>query len=503
MPIVFLYLLCYNYYKKSGGVVLAGKNDNEVRTDILGPAPLTPDVKFNEADLRSFFEFRKAVLSLTGKQPARPFAPIMFLGLIDSKERQLIADTINNDHEVAKQLMQDGFTDFASYYNRFKLVTGSYEAKSKYYFAKYKELDAPIRYDYLTVASMYRIFVDAYVDNHFFHEVAFKHFKEKVGKNWAVQLAALDTLVKDKIKDEAYIKGLPKLDWVSTDSPYAAKPKSEAFLKLFPAQTAIQLYSDFANSTVYRAIRAEAGENSPFSDPQTAWCAALYIEASLSQDNANNENPAYFMAQVEMFQRYGIKPKRTENETINLGISFYAQKLWDKVDKDANLLTCLLGGGLDIDSSVKFSSAELSEIKARLDLLTQDDVSTADFMQGVGQGYDLVAGEAFGPARHMDVANDRDTSKILQGDIMFAERTLPEWTLAYPKIAGIVTMYGGRLSHPAIIAREYGIPCISGLPREFFDSVQDGEKVRIGNGLVVREEFRAEPHSVTDLKREK
>jgi phosphoenolpyruvate synthase/pyruvate phosphate dikinase len=49
-----------------------------------------------------------------------------------------------------------------------------------------------------------------------------------------------------------------------------------------------------------------------------------------------------------------------------------------------------------------------------------------------------------------------------KGEILIAETTSPELFLACQKASAIVTNQGGLLSHPAIISREFNIPCIVG-----------------------------------------
>ena len=48
------------------------------------------------------------------------------------------------------------------------------------------------------------------------------------------------------------------------------------------------------------------------------------------------------------------------------------------------------------------------------------------------------------------------------GDILVAPLTNPQYTEAILKAIAIVTDIGGILSHPAIVAREMGIPCVTG-----------------------------------------
>jgi pyruvate,water dikinase len=50
--------------------------------------------------------------------------------------------------------------------------------------------------------------------------------------------------------------------------------------------------------------------------------------------------------------------------------------------------------------------------------------------------------------------------EINPGDILVAPTTYVTWTPIFSKIGGLVVDRGGSLSHSAICAREYGIPCI-------------------------------------------
>ena len=52
--------------------------------------------------------------------------------------------------------------------------------------------------------------------------------------------------------------------------------------------------------------------------------------------------------------------------------------------------------------------------------------------------------------------------KVLDGDILVAEMTTPDFVPAMKRAAAIVTDRGGRTAHAAIVSRELGIPCIVG-----------------------------------------
>jgi pyruvate,water dikinase len=69
-------------------------------------------------------------------------------------------------------------------------------------------------------------------------------------------------------------------------------------------------------------------------------------------------------------------------------------------------------------------------------------------------------GTTRGPAKVVrDLA---EASKVSPGDILVCEMTLPPWTPLFATISGVVADTGGILSHCAIVAREYRIPCVVG-----------------------------------------
>ncbi|XP_041048282.1 uncharacterized phosphotransferase YvkC-like [Carcharodon carcharias] len=49
---------------------------------------------------------------------------------------------------------------------------------------------------------------------------------------------------------------------------------------------------------------------------------------------------------------------------------------------------------------------------------------------------------------------------ILQGDILIVINTDIGWSPYFPLLGGLVTEVGGLISHGAVVAREYGLPCI-------------------------------------------
>jgi len=61
------------------------------------------------------------------------------------------------------------------------------------------------------------------------------------------------------------------------------------------------------------------------------------------------------------------------------------------------------------------------------------------------------------------VMEEFSVSIPVNGAILVTKKTDPGWTVLFPMIKGIITETGSTLSHASIIARELGVPCITGV----------------------------------------
>lgn len=77
---------------------------------------------------------------------------------------------------------------------------------------------------------------------------------------------------------------------------------------------------------------------------------------------------------------------------------------------------------------------------------------------GVVSGIGAARGSYTGRVRV--VLNELDFDRIEPGEVLVCPVTSPVWSVIFPRIGALVTDAGGILSHPAIIAREYGIPAV-------------------------------------------
>ena len=75
-------------------------------------------------------------------------------------------------------------------------------------------------------------------------------------------------------------------------------------------------------------------------------------------------------------------------------------------------------------------------------------------------GLGASAGVFEGIARVVRTVDDFD--EVRDGEILVCQMTNPAWVVLFTKIAGLVTDTGGTTSHPAVLAREFGIPAVVG-----------------------------------------
>lgn len=91
------------------------------------------------------------------------------------------------------------------------------------------------------------------------------------------------------------------------------------------------------------------------------------------------------------------------------------------------------------------------------------------------KGISLSAGVYEGRVR---VVFDPNSSELKEGEILVTESTNPAWTPLFMAAKGLIMEYGGPLSHGGIVAREYGIPAVVGIP-SVTDLLVDGQLVRV------------------------
>lgn len=106
--------------------------------------------------------------------------------------------------------------------------------------------------------------------------------------------------------------------------------------------------------------------------------------------------------------------------------------------------------------------------------LAWEDSSETALNRPALRGWAASAGVARGPAKV--IHGPDNLFEFQKGEIMVCDALDPNMTFVVPLASAIVERRGGMLVHGAIIAREYGIPCVTGIP-DATRFIKDGDNI--------------------------
>lgn len=124
-------------------------------------------------------------------------------------------------------------------------------------------------------------------------------------------------------------------------------------------------------------------------------------------------------------------------------------------------------------------------------------------LKGISIGETIAAGKV---CRVLSVA---DIGKVAPGSILVTEMTDPDWVPVMKKVAGIITDFGGRTCHAAIVSRELGIPAIVGTGdatqvlesgQEVTMSSAEGDEGHIYDGILPFEATEVDMDEIPDTR---
>ncbi len=115
-----------------------------------------------------------------------------------------------------------------------------------------------------------------------------------------------------------------------------------------------------------------------------------------------------------------------------------------------------------------------------------DEVDFGDHVNVKSESDHMIIGRAASAGVYKGKAkiikSPADFDRIEAGDVMVCRITSGEWSMVFSRVRALVTEEGGMLSHPAIIAREFGIPAVVGTEiamskiKDGMDILVDGNK---------------------------
>jgi len=113
------------------------------------------------------------------------------------------------------------------------------------------------------------------------------------------------------------------------------------------------------------------------------------------------------------------------------------------------------------------------------DKFTRSQVREVGKVKGIAGSPGVVEGVA------RVVSSEAEFDSLQVGEILVCQMTNPAWQVLYGKIIAVVTDAGGTVSHPAVLAREYGIPAVVGTSVGT-STIKTGDRIRVdGNAGVV------------------
>lgn len=124
-----------------------------------------------------------------------------------------------------------------------------------------------------------------------------------------------------------------------------------------------------------------------------------------------------------------------------------------------------------VDNKLKF--VQFRPVTAKIISNNENQIDSENIVSGIPASSGTVTGK---PHYLEDV---EDINKFKKGEILLADFTDPDWVPAMIESSAIVTAEGGFLSHSAIISRELGIPCITGVGYDHIELLSKYSKITV------------------------
>jgi len=179
---------------------------------------------------------------------------------------------------------------------------------------------------------------------------------------------------------------------------------------------------------------------------------------------------------------------KTDNVKINLTPEEQAKQ---KITDDEIIALAKIGKQLE-DHYDFPQDVEWATEKGEIFIVQTRPITT--IKEATGEAHDIDApillsgaaaspGVASGPVKI--VPDPSQIDKVLEGDVLVAEMTPPDFVPAMKRASAIVTDRGGRTAHAAIVSRELGIPCVVGCENATA-TLSDGQIITVdgSNGKV-------------------
>jgi pyruvate,water dikinase len=124
------------------------------------------------------------------------------------------------------------------------------------------------------------------------------------------------------------------------------------------------------------------------------------------------------------------------------------------------------GVAMDIEWAKDGRSGELFIVQARPETVHVGHATALELYRIKGKGTLRLSGKSvgakIGAGRARVIHDPAELSTFVDGEVLVAGMTDPDWEPVLKRAAAVVTDQGGRTCHAAIVCRELGIPCVVG-----------------------------------------
>lgn len=205
----------------------------------------------------------------------------------------------------------------------------------------------------------------------------------------------------------------------------------------------------------------------------------LLLEMAVNQSSlASRKKPQDARELQQRFFEHFQGPQRKEAaELLDLARSSYRLRDDDNIylgKIEAQLLSAVKEAKSRVENSERrgIHTSELDELKSVIHDLDYGTENRKALVQKDEHGVKVkprqLVGQPAGPGLSRGKARVIRTHLDLQdfknAEILVCDAVDPNMTFVIPLAAGVIERRGGMLIHGAIIAREYGLPCVTGIP---------------------------------------
>ena len=198
----------------------------------------------------------------------------------------------------------------------------------------------------------------------------------------------------------------------------------------------------------------------------------------------------------EKFLSHFDGAKQTEAaELLDLARASYQLRDDDNVylgKIEAQLLTAIQEARQRIDKQSQTSGKEpvSEDLKKVLDEFDHQPETLNPYQKQPGQSYEIkprqLVGQPAGPGiargKARVIQQHFNLAEFKSGEVLICDAVDPNMTFVVPLASAVVERRGGMLIHGAIIAREYGLPCVTGIP-DATTLIKTGDEITVDGYL--------------------